>query len=142
MSSSESSEASDVEEKPVSSKKSKKQAESKSKKRAAVESDSDPGVDPDDLQPKSKQAKNEPQSSAKVKKNRAMSASGEELIEIGKNKYVSVTEFKGTPYVNIREYYEKDGKLLPSKKGISLNRAQYTDFKKVISEIDEMLNSA
>ncbi|KAI1704878.1 transcriptional coactivator p15 (PC4) domain-containing protein [Ditylenchus destructor] len=38
-----------------------------------------------------------------------------------KNKYASVTEFKGQPYVNIREYYEKEGKLLPTKMGISLN---------------------
>lgn len=31
--------------------------------------------------------------------------------ELGKRKRVTVSEFKGTKYVNIREYYEKDGKV-------------------------------
>jgi hypothetical protein len=44
-------------------------------------------------------------------------------------KYVSVQDFKGKKLVQIREYYEKDGKQQPGKKGIALS-AQ--DFKKLM----------
>lgn len=39
------------------------------------------------------------------------------LHMLSKNRFASVSEFKGKKYVNIREYYEKDGKSLPTKKG-------------------------
>jgi Transcriptional Coactivator p15 (PC4) len=44
-------------------------------------------------------------------------------------KFVSVQDFKGKKLVQIREYFEKDGKQLPSKKGIALS---LQDFKKLI----------
>ena len=37
--------------------------------------------------------------------------------QLSKMRFASVSEFKGKKYVNIREYYEKDGDLLPGKKG-------------------------
>jgi len=33
-------------------------------------------------------------------------------------KFATVSDFKGKKYVNIREYYEKDGDLKPGKKGL------------------------
>jgi hypothetical protein len=36
--------------------------------------------------------------------------------ELGKRKRVTISEFKGKKYVNIREYYEKDGKVAPARK--------------------------
>jgi hypothetical protein len=38
---------------------------------------------------------------------------------------VTVGTFRGAVMVGIREYYERDGKILPGKKGISLRREQW-----------------
>lgn len=64
-----------------------------------------------------------------------------QMIPLGKNKFVTVREFRGKTLIDIREYFEKDGQLLPGKKGISLSREQYTDLKKMLSEIDEKINA-
>jgi hypothetical protein len=51
-------------------------------------------------------------------------------------RFVSVSEFRGKPLVNIREYYEANGKLLPGKKGVSLSTDQWEQLKKFIDKID------
>lgn len=61
------------------------------------------------------------------------------MYEFGKLRFVNVSEFKGKPYVNIREYYEKDGKPQPGKKGIALNIEQWTKFKQIIDKVDRDL---
>jgi hypothetical protein len=61
------------------------------------------------------------------------------MYELGNKRYVSVSEFKGKKLVNIREYYEKDGKLLPGKKGISLSQDQYNKLKELLDKIDDKL---
>lgn len=58
------------------------------------------------------------------------------MYEIGKMKFVSVSEFKGKAFVNIREYYEKDGKQLPGKKGIALAIDQWEKLKQFVDKID------
>ncbi|KAI5709161.1 hypothetical protein M8J76_011610 [Diaphorina citri] len=40
-------------------------------------------------------------------------------------RFVKVDEFRGRPLISIREYYEKNGQLLPGKKGISLSATQW-----------------
>lgn len=50
--------------------------------------------------------------------------------QLGKNKFVDVREFQGRLLVDIREYYEKDGEMRPTKKGISLTAAQWEVRKK------------
>ncbi len=37
-----------------------------------------------------------------------------------------MSEFKGKHYVNVREMYEKDGKLLPTPKGLSMNEQAWS----------------
>lgn len=45
--------------------------------------------------------------------------------EISKARRVTLSEYRGKKMVGIREYYEKDGEMLPGKKGISMTLEQY-----------------
>jgi len=49
-------------------------------------------------------------------------------------KKVSVSKFKGQLLVNFREYYvdKSTGEEKPGSKGITLNRSQWEEFKKVV----------
>ncbi|XP_065086033.1 RNA polymerase II transcriptional coactivator [Ochlerotatus camptorhynchus] len=58
---------------------------------------------------------------------------GEEEWPLDRNRKVTVSEFKNKVYVNVREYYEKDGKTMPGKKGISLTVPQW---KKLLENVD------
>ncbi|XP_027355588.1 RNA polymerase II transcriptional coactivator KIWI-like isoform X1 [Abrus precatorius] len=46
------------------------------------------------------------------------------VCEISKNRRVSVRNWQGRIVVDIREYYLKDGKQMPGRKGISLTMDQ------------------
>ena len=50
--------------------------------------------------------------------------SGEQYIDLGKKKRVTVRSFKGTVLLDIREYYGADDQEKPGKKGISLTLEQ------------------
>eukprot|EP01032_Pedospumella_encystans_P030863 gene30863-34833_t len=60
------------------------------------------------------------------------------LFDLGKLKKVSVSKFKGQMLVNFREYYvdKSTGEEKPGSKGITLNKSQWEEFKKVIPELD------
>ncbi|KAK4874514.1 hypothetical protein RN001_013874 [Aquatica leii] len=94
----------------------------KPSKKKSESSDSDSG--PEDRGPAKKQ---------KV-------ATGEEnLWNIGKNRMVKLSEFKGKWYVNIREYYDAGGELRPGKKGIMLTMEQWQAFKGIIGEVEDAI---
>ncbi|GMT22627.1 hypothetical protein PFISCL1PPCAC_13924 [Pristionchus fissidentatus] len=115
-----------------------KKADKKKQKRERLDSSSDEGVnDPMPVKKKVKGADGGESSRIKTK-------DGNELIEIGKMKFASVSSFKGQTYVDIREFYmdKSSGEMKPGKKGISLNREQYANFKKIMAEIDEKLEKA
>ncbi len=38
-------------------------------------------------------------------------------MQLGRMRYVSVSDFRGKKLINIREYYDKDGDLAPGRKG-------------------------
>lgn len=61
------------------------------------------------------------------------------ICKLNSRRNVSIQEFRGNKLVSIREYYEKDGKQLPSSKGISLTIDQWTTFKKNIPAIEEAI---
>ncbi|CAM9377924.1 unnamed protein product [Ascophyllum nodosum] len=57
-------------------------------------------------------------------------------IELGKNKFVDVREFKGMVLIDIREYYEAaGGEMKPGKKGIALNSEQWKVLKESMDDI-------
>ncbi|CAG9316522.1 SUB1 [Blepharisma stoltei] len=63
----------------------------------------------------------------------------ERKILLGKEKYVSVSKFKGKKLIDIREYYYKDGDLKPGRKGIALTVEQWRELKNHISDIDNLI---
>nr|NP_001299062.1 RNA polymerase II transcriptional coactivator [Papilio xuthus]BAM18689.1 single stranded-binding protein c31A [Papilio xuthus] len=56
-------------------------------------------------------------------------------------KLVKVRTFKGKVYVDVREFYEKNGDLLPGKKGISLTPEQWRKLLSLGNEINETISS-
>ncbi|XP_027181520.1 RNA polymerase II transcriptional coactivator KIWI-like [Coffea eugenioides] len=59
------------------------------------------------------------------------------VCEISKNRRVSVRNWQGRVVVDIREFYVKDGKQLPGKKGISLTMDQWNLLREHVDEIDK-----
>jgi len=76
---------------------------------------SDDGFDASDHPPK--RPKTSPKSSSFTTAGKTqLDSDGNPYWEISKMRRVTVSEFKGKRMVSIREYYEKDGKVLPGKK--------------------------
>eukprot|EP00297_Palpitomonas_bilix_P016584 CAMPEP_0113887304 /NCGR_PEP_ID=MMETSP0780_2-20120614/12128_1 /TAXON_ID=652834 /ORGANISM="Palpitomonas bilix" /LENGTH=112 /DNA_ID=CAMNT_0000875799 /DNA_START=259 /DNA_END=597 /DNA_ORIENTATION=+ /assembly_acc=CAM_ASM_000599 len=64
----------------------------------------------------------------------------EQYMDLGSSKRITMRSFKNIPLVDIREYYSKDGKMLPGKKGISLTKAQFMEIYNNIEEIKKELD--
>ncbi|KAA8531161.1 hypothetical protein F0562_005925 [Nyssa sinensis] len=59
------------------------------------------------------------------------------VCEISKNRRVLVRNWQGKVMVDIREFYVKDGKQMPGKKGISLTMDQWNVLRDHVDEIDQ-----
>ncbi|KAG6900767.1 hypothetical protein C0993_002191 [Termitomyces sp. T159_Od127] len=64
---------------------------------------------------------------------------GDKYVGLGKKKRATVRSFKGTPLIDIREFYGNDGDEKPGKKGISLTLEQWETLKKSTEILDELL---
>ncbi|KAH6844973.1 transcriptional Coactivator p15-domain-containing protein [Chaetomium sp. MPI-CAGE-AT-0009] len=103
------------------------------KRQVAANSDSE-------QQPVVKKSKSEKK--AKKELTQGTDADGNPYWEIGNNRRIGSSQFKGTTLVNIREYYTApDGELKPGKKGISLSLDQYNALLKAIPELNDKLRS-
>ncbi|KAK7318086.1 hypothetical protein RJT34_02784 [Clitoria ternatea] len=61
------------------------------------------------------------------------------ICQLSKSRRVTIQEFRGKTLVSMREYYSKDGKDLPTSKGISLNEEQWSVFKKNVPAIEKAI---
>jgi len=109
----------------------------RNREEAANTYDSDGGFVSNDEgnEPKSKKIKNEKRTTKPVSSDNP----SWELSSGRTPRRVELSEFKNNKLINIREFYEKDGKYLPGKKGISLTVDQYKTLLKAIPEINAEL---
>ncbi|KAK8960449.1 RNA polymerase II transcriptional coactivator KELP [Platanthera guangdongensis] len=61
------------------------------------------------------------------------------ICRLSDKRRVTVQDFRGKTLVSIREYYEKEGKQLPSSKGISLSVEQWEVFAKAAPAVEEAI---
>ncbi|KAI8535305.1 hypothetical protein RHMOL_Rhmol10G0163800 [Rhododendron molle] len=73
----------------------------------------------------------------KTSKKDSDSDDGIVICELSRNRRVSVRIFQGKIVVDIREFYVKDGKQMPGKKGISLSMDQWNVLRDHMDEVDK-----
>ncbi|KAL9671202.1 hypothetical protein QQ045_008768 [Rhodiola kirilowii] len=61
------------------------------------------------------------------------------VCRLSDKRRVTIQDFRGKTLVSIREYYTKDGKELPSSKGISLTTEQWSVFKQNAPAIEQAI---
>lgn len=52
---------------------------------------------------------------------------------------ISINEFKGTEYIDIRTFYQENGQFKPSGKGVTLKKELYPELLKGVLELADVL---
>ncbi|KAK5168731.1 uncharacterized protein LTR77_006040 [Saxophila tyrrhenica] len=104
---------------------------SKPKARKAADYDSDAGSVEDG--PSSKKQKTAPSRDMQI------DDEGKEYWEISGKRRLQISDYDGNTFIAIREFYEKDGKTLPGKKGISMSVEQYAAVVELLPQIEGVL---
>ncbi|KAI0344864.1 PC4-domain-containing protein [Trametopsis cervina] len=68
--------------------------------------------------------------------------SGDKYIDLGKKRRATIRAFKGTTYLDIREFYNAGDEEKPGKKGISLSAEQWAILKDNAEIIDALFRKA
>jgi len=118
-------------------------------KKPQLESDDEEEEEAEERPPKRKKVE-KPSSSKKSSSKDAnvdtgallVDASGDKYIDLGKKRRATVRSFKGTTYLDIREYYDAGGEERPGKKGISLSTEQWSALKENAEIIDVMFSKS
>lgn len=78
----------------------------------------------------------------KVARKETDDSDGITVCELSGHRKVSVRSWRGQIYVDIREFYTKDGKEMPGKKGISLSLDQWEVLRDNMEVIDEAVQES
>ncbi|KAJ3803037.1 transcriptional Coactivator p15-domain-containing protein [Lentinula aff. detonsa] len=103
-------------------------------------SESEQGEEEEEKHPKKKKEKSKPvPSSSGVGRSVEKNPEGDRYINLGKKKRATVRSFKGSTFVDIREFYgDSEESMKPGKKGISLTPEQWEVLKNGATIIDEL----
>merc|ERR1711892_715148 len=63
-------------------------------------------------------------------------------LDIGHNRFVKVKNFKGSQYLDIREYFETAKGFMPGKKGVTMKKSQWQAFRDAFFDLDEKVANA
>ncbi|KOX72217.1 Activated RNA polymerase II transcriptional coactivator p15 [Melipona quadrifasciata] len=70
------------------------------------------------------------------------SAKNEDVWDLGNNRRVTVKDYRGKFFVDIREmYFDKELNLKPARKGISLSIPQWQKLLSVVDDVDKAIKS-
>ncbi|XP_033338146.1 single stranded-binding protein c31A isoform X2 [Megalopta genalis] len=100
----------------------------------------------EDIKPKKKQKRTREADEKEAKPSKKVEKESREnedtAWDLGNNRQISVRDFKGKLYVDIREmYFDKDANMKPGKKGICLNMTQWRKLLSVVEDVDKVVKS-
>ncbi|KAJ3735717.1 transcriptional Coactivator p15-domain-containing protein [Lentinula guzmanii] len=102
-------------------------------------SESEQGEEEEEKHPKKKEKSKPVPSSSGAGRSVEKNHEGDRYIDLGKKKRATVRSFKGTTFVDIREFYgDSEESMKPGKKGISLTPEQWEVLKNGATIIDEL----